>query len=349
MSLFVSRSSSKSLSYQLYQKIFTQPTHYLIAIAIISILNIAYQLNYNSWEIIFDANLWNPTWLLMGPLLLIMRYHREGKERTTAVLFYHLAPFISMMILFIATSYHHFSSSQIADQFHQFYQNLFILVPISLLVYGILACFPLKKKVMELAPFDDLQIVVGGFYLLIAGVSLLMYICWGVLQIDMVIDYRLIIYALLLVMVALIFYYISILNKLEQPGVSESLEDENTLVLNASQVNEYEKKLQHYLVAEQTFLNPNLSLAMLSNQLQIPKYHLSVLFNHHLGKSFYSYLATLRIDYALSELAKNGYNFTVESFAYKCGFNSKTSFHKYFRAYTGLTPIAFINQKSKSK
>ena len=346
MFLFVSRRASGILSQQFYSKLFSQPTHYLIAITVLSILNFAYQLNYNSWSIVFDANLWNPTWLLMGPVLLLFRYSREEKENGFSGAIFHLFPFLIMMMLFVVANLQNLISQAFVYDFTDLYQKTFILVPISLFGYGLVACIPLRKKATELVSFDDLQLIISGFYILIAAVSLLMYICWGFLKVDMVIDYRIIIYALLLSMIAVIFYHLSILKRLPQSTVIDPVEDESTLVLSSKQIGDYESKLKNYLIGEQKFLNPNLSLAMLSDKLEIPKYHLSVLFNHHLGKSFYSYLAALRIDYALLELEKEN-NYTVESLAYKCGFNSKTSFHKYFRDYTGLTPIAYINQKSK--
>ncbi|WP_162796175.1 helix-turn-helix domain-containing protein [Pedobacter namyangjuensis] len=293
-------------------------------------------------------SLWNPTWLLLGPLLLMMRYNREQKIKSVTIKLFHLTPFMAMMFMFMLTSYHNSFGNNLSEYFYSVYQKMFVLVPISLFAYGIATSFPLRKKIADLAHLDDLQLGISGFYVLIASVSLTMHLCWAVLKVDMVVDYRIIIYALVLVMVTLIFYALSILSKIEQPQETQIGQDEHTLILNLNQVREYEHKLQSFLIGEQTFLNPNLSLATLSKELKIPKHHLTVLFNQHLGKSFYSYLATLRIDYAIVELQKTGNNFTIESLAYQSGFNSKTSFHKYFREYTGLTPIAFIQQKSKS-
>lgn len=348
MGLFISRLSSELFSYRFYSKLFSQPTHYLFAIAIISILNFLHQLNYKDGDIVLDVTLWNPTWLLLGPLLLLMRYNREKKTNSLAITFFHFMPFMAMVFFFTLSSYHNSFANNHSEDFYTVYQKMFVLVPISLFAYGIATSFPLRKKIADLAHFDDLQLGISGFYILIAAVSLTMYLCWAVLKVDMVIDYRIIIYALVLAMVTLILYALSILSKIEQPQETQIDQDEHTLVLNLNQVREYEHKLQSYLIGEQTFLNPNLSLAKLSKELKIPKHHLTVLFNQHLGKSFYSYLATLRIDYAIVELQKTGNNFTVESLAYQSGFNSKTSFHKYFREYTGLTPTAFIQQKSKS-
>lgn len=348
MFLFVSRRASGVLSQQFYSRLFSQPTHYLTAIAVLSVLNFVNQVSYNDQTIAFGGNLWNPAWLLMGPLLLMFRYNRELREKNLIVIFFHFIPFFALLVISLLTNFHLLIATDGTDSFRDFYQKSFILVPVSLIVYSITTSFPLRKKVTELAPFDDLQLIISGFYILIAAVAMLMHVCWGVIKVDMVIDYRIIIYALLSTMVAVICYYITTMNSLPEPQVVEANEDENNIILSLAQINEYEQKLQHYLVGEQTFLNPNLSLSTLSQKLQIPKYHLSVLFNHHLGKSFYSYLATLRINYALVEL-ENGNNYTVESLAYKCGFNSRTSFHKYFREYTGLTPIAYINKKSKSE
>lgn len=85
------------------------------------------------------------------------------------------------------------------------------------------------------------------------------------------------------------------------------------------------------------YRNPDISLEMLSTETTIPKHHLSQLLNGYLGKNFYQYIAELRIQYALIRL-KNDSGIKIESLAYDCGFNSKTSFNRYFKEYTGCLP-----------
>lgn len=85
------------------------------------------------------------------------------------------------------------------------------------------------------------------------------------------------------------------------------------------------------------YRNPDISLDMLASQTTIPRHHLTRLLNVYLGKNFYQYIAELRIEYALGCL-KNDAGIKIESLAYECGFNSKTSFNRYFKEYTGYLP-----------
>lgn len=89
------------------------------------------------------------------------------------------------------------------------------------------------------------------------------------------------------------------------------------------------------------FLNPAVSLDMLSQRTAIPRHQLTQLFNRHYHKSFYQFVAQARIAYAITKIRHMDNSLTLDSLSYECGFNSKTSFNRYFKEYTGMTPSAF--------
>ena len=59
-----------------------------------------------------------------------------------------------------------------------------------------------------------------------------------------------------------------------------------------------------------------------------------------MGKSFYVLVSEYRINYA-KEILKEDNNITIESLAYECGFNSKSTFNKYFKEQTGYSPSEY--------
>jgi len=89
------------------------------------------------------------------------------------------------------------------------------------------------------------------------------------------------------------------------------------------------------------FLNPDLSLDILAQQTSIPRHQLTQIFRLHYQKSFYQFIAEMRIEYAISRVSEMTDTVTLDSLSYACGFNSKTSFNRYFKVYTGMTPSEY--------
>ena len=103
------------------------------------------------------------------------------------------------------------------------------------------------------------------------------------------------------------------------------------------------QKVNDFMVSEKAYKDPELTLKELSEQTGVPGHQLSQAINTHLGKSFYNYVNNLRVNEFL-EMAKEpgNQNYTYLSLAYDAGFNSKTTFNKYFKLTTGQTPSQFF-------
>lgn len=106
-------------------------------------------------------------------------------------------------------------------------------------------------------------------------------------------------------------------------------------------------KLEQHLEEQKPFLDPEVSLADLAQQLQASPRQVSVLINKGMGKSFFDLINSYRIEEAkriLKESTDPG--LTVLEVMYEVGFNSKSSFNTAFKKYTGLTPTAYKNRIS---
>jgi len=103
---------------------------------------------------------------------------------------------------------------------------------------------------------------------------------------------------------------------------------------------EYAMLLEKAIIDKKLHLLSGLSLDDLLIETGIPKHHLSQVFNAYFGKTFYQYIAELRIQEAISRIEDDD-NITLESLAYECGFNSKTSFNRYFKELVGMTPSEY--------
>ncbi|MEP3653869.1 MAG: helix-turn-helix domain-containing protein [Litorimonas sp.] len=94
---------------------------------------------------------------------------------------------------------------------------------------------------------------------------------------------------------------------------------------------------------DELFLDPNLNLAELSNQLALTPRELSELLNGQLGVHFFDFVNNYRIEHA-KILLRADPKCSVLQIVYESGFNSKSSFNTAFKKHTGLTPTAFRAQ-----
>jgi AraC family transcriptional regulator len=86
-------------------------------------------------------------------------------------------------------------------------------------------------------------------------------------------------------------------------------------------------------------LGENLSLATMATILHISPYHFCRLFKQSTGMSPHSYLIQQRIERAKQLLQRP--ELTVTHIAGVCGFANQSHFAKYFRRYTGVSPMQF--------
>ena len=100
--------------------------------------------------------------------------------------------------------------------------------------------------------------------------------------------------------------------------------------------------LQKAIVTENIHRNPDLTLPGLAAKLNMPAYLLSQTINHYYKKPFFDLINELRIKEADERLKKMGPRETVEGIAYETGFNSRTSFYRAYKKYTGQTPTNTI-------
>lgn len=109
--------------------------------------------------------------------------------------------------------------------------------------------------------------------------------------------------------------------------------------------NEFVRQLIDFMNTEKPFLDPNLNLENLANQLQVSPYYLSDLLNNKLNIRFLDFINAYRID----EFKKlihmpASKNIKIEALARDVGFNSKATFNRVFKKKMKQTPNEFKQQ-----
>jgi AraC-like DNA-binding protein len=101
-------------------------------------------------------------------------------------------------------------------------------------------------------------------------------------------------------------------------------------------------KLIDYMENDKAFLNSDLNMPMLAEAFQIPKYQITEVLNTELGKNFFLFVNEYRI-HAVKKMLKDPENdkYSIESLAYDCGFNSKSTFFAVFKSFVKQTPLQY--------
>lgn len=116
--------------------------------------------------------------------------------------------------------------------------------------------------------------------------------------------------------------------------------------VNDEMAEEIYSKLNELMPNKNLYKQENLTLSELAKQLNVHPNHLSQVINEKEEKNFYNYINSLRIKefIRLASQQKNE-KFTLMSLAQDCGFNSKSTFNKHFKAYTQKTPSEFFREQ----
>ena len=101
--------------------------------------------------------------------------------------------------------------------------------------------------------------------------------------------------------------------------------------------------LQDYFTSSKPFLENSLDLSQVAKATGYSRNQISYALNQGLNSSFYDYTNLCRIEYLLTDYLASFIN-NISDAAISVGFNSTSTFYKFFKQHTGLTPKAYIKQ-----
>jgi AraC-like DNA-binding protein len=108
---------------------------------------------------------------------------------------------------------------------------------------------------------------------------------------------------------------------------------------------EWSERITTFMETEKPWLDCELTLSDLANQLGVSESELTVILNQKMQTSFYKLVNGYRINLVKVKLAEpSNKRYTILAAAYDSGFNSKSTFYRIFKEETGLTPKQFMDQ-----
>lgn len=138
--------------------------------------------------------------------------------------------------------------------------------------------------------------------------------------------------------------YISMSYKKDRKLVSRVLSGKRNIYgLSSKELKDYSDKIIKYCSESDKIYKLNFDLNTLSEDLDIPKHHLSFCFSHCFGETFYKLLAIYRIEKAV-KLFQESPSLSWESIANECGYSSKSTFNKHFKDKLGRLPSEYLEK-----
>lgn len=277
-----------------------------------------------------------PLSILYGPLLYLGFKSANGFPPAYAYL--HILPFLLFLFAYVLIQLGQQLYVNWVYVFKQYYKVIYdVALPISLSLYSIVLFFSYNKSnVADPSKEKGLQKMhLISIFVILLSALLFIKIIWPLIAFD----YSLIIRGFLVVIISIISYYL-LLSIYQNYLDSTPKSIEKKYLYNGIGEEEFRTKLQTCLVETKLYLNADLTLDMLAEKIAVPKHHLSYFLNTHIGKSFYQLIAEYRITHAKNILNEDIF-ITIETLAYECGFNSKTTLNKYFKKSTGFSPSQY--------
>lgn len=111
---------------------------------------------------------------------------------------------------------------------------------------------------------------------------------------------------------------------------------------------DYDSVLEN-LITQKFFLDPNLTLESLAEQLGTNTKYLSAAIKNYSGNNFYGFLRELRVKEAINMLIGNPFKANIQTVLYNSGYSNRHTFYRHFKDTTGLSPTEFLELAKKEK
>lgn len=108
-------------------------------------------------------------------------------------------------------------------------------------------------------------------------------------------------------------------------------------------------KVGQFMKTNRPYLDSDLTLPKLAEDLNVSTHHLSQVINEMHGKNFFNFINQYRIDEVKRKIQDPKFqNYSLLGIAYESGFNSKSAFNRVFKNITGTTPSRYRDSLTSS-
>lgn len=307
-------------------------------------------------------NLSTPLILVVGPALwFYVKSLTDQHFRFKTLYSLTLIPFVVVLAMLLARHYLQPEALKIANEQSEDFKKdfaFYIIVAMIALsnlgytLWGLLLIKRYRQKIKTYFSRTDTIDLAWLRFLLIS--ALICYMCIsGLYIVDSLVD--LVSYATLQLIgfsIAAVFVMVLGFFGLKRGSIFSSspigfdMEGAISLPPTSAPINSDEEAFVHRLLANmkgsKPHLNPDITLASLSNELGVSPEYLSGVINGRLSMNFFDFVNHHRIEeFKVQCRDPKNQNLTLISIAYDCGFNSKATFNRVFKKWVGVTPSQY--------
>lgn len=284
------------------------------------------------------------TSFLIGPLIFFYILAFLKKEVLSRRIAYHFLPFTGA-VLFLLVFYRQTGKFVIWESSADLYTTILILVQnFFYLVYTLIIIKPSDTSVMGFfnklkltSNYSWLQILLLGF-IVIWIANLNSFAIYMIVQKPGWCAYTVSIYGLIVFLFVNTIMFLLLI----KPDIYYVIMKYKNNKLMEGEKMEFLQRLYSHMENNKPFLNPDITLESLANDISVNPRVLSQLINETFHKNFKSYILEYRIRASMQMLADSKYHkHTVLEILYEVGFNSKSAFNNQFKLLTNLTPLEY--------
>jgi AraC-like DNA-binding protein len=191
----------------------------------------------------------------------------------------------------------------------------------------------LKLKIIRLISFS----------LLILSVLILIAFTLKITGFKSAVNFRYLFYILLLILFFMVIHIrFKIFFETQKNSNSNEIKEEKykNYDLDILEMDLILEKVNTSIVKRKMFLDSEFNLDILSLEIKIPKIKITQALNIRLNMNFYQYVNNLRVEESKKLIDKTS-NSNYSTIGYQSGFKNKSTFYKYFRQNTGITPSEY--------
>ncbi|GGE98838.1 hypothetical protein GCM10011518_05310 [Flavobacterium limi] len=290
---------------------------------------------------------------LTAPFLYIsIQYFTSLNKKIEKKNLWHFLPFV----IFLVFRLPFFATGKNIEFSHETGRVVFFVLrtalPLQVIVYWSLSFAKLQQHLKNLKQFsastEEIDLVWLKYFLLILLVIVIAWFNLVFFELKNLIEFTPLLYCVSIFFLA----YFSLqqkevfdFNNYEISDLSEIKTDkkDNPKRVSENRLNELNGKLQLLINEEKVYLENDLSLPKLAQNLNASCNETSFLINELYKDNFYNFINKYRIEEAKRLLLSDKYNqLNVLGIAYESGFNSKTTFNTTFKKHTGMSPTEFV-------
>ena len=133
------------------------------------------------------------------------------------------------------------------------------------------------------------------------------------------------------------------------PTISTAKEKYAKSGLKSDNVVLIRSQLEEYMLHEKPYLDNNLSIECLAQQLNVKRHHLSEVISTSYNKNFFNFIKEYRVKHVMELMqSDDNKNIKILYLAFDSGFSSKSGFNRAFKEVTNKTPTDYLKSLQHS-